>query len=453
MEPDIRQMSEKFGSLEYQNITNIHPLAIVAVVVLGILLVVVPRRWSIFPMLIITCFISSVQKISILEIDFDLLRIMVLFGVARLIIFREYIGYKWIPLDTVMALWTISSMVIYILQQGTFSAFVNRLGFGFDAYGMYFLFRCLIKDWLDVDRIIMGFILISIPVAAFFVLEKGTGHNVFSVFGGVPAITIVREGKARCQGAFSHPIIAGCFWASLVPLLVTYWWKSAKDRIWATIGLFASFTIVVCCASSTPVMGVFAAIIGGLFFVFHRQMRVIRWTVLLLLVVLHMVMEAPVWHLISRVSAVGGSTGYFRYQLIDNAIRHFAEWAILGTKSTAHWFWGAQDLCNQYILVGVEGGFLTLCFFVIVIAVAFCEIGRLWRSQSLSPYRIALSWAMGVSLFVHCMNFIGVSYFGQIWLIWYLLLAMIGSLSCGQTYSVPKIQSSSLMKKGRYQNR
>ena len=422
-------MPEGFGGLAYQGVTNTHPVAIGAVLVLGVTMLLLPRRAAILPMLIIACFISSVQKVVVFGLDFNLLRILLLFGTARLIYRKEYRGFSWKTLDTAIVWWAVSSIVIYTLQQGSFSAFVNRLGFAFDAFGMYFLFRCLIRSWEDANTIVFGILLISIPVALFFLLESRTGRNLFSMFGGVPAMTPIRDGRLRCQGAYSHAILAGCFWASLIPFFAAYGWKSEKSMIWAVIGIINSCFIVVCCASSTPLMSVIAAIIGGAMFFFRRYMRLIRWGLLVTLIVLHMVMNAPVWHLISRISAVGGSTSYFRYMLINGAINHFNEWAILGTKVTAHWGWGAQDITNQYILEGVHGGFLTLCLFVIVIAYAFRDVGRLWRQNSGSPSRVALAWAMGVSLFVHCMNFIGVSYFGQIHILWYLLLAMIGSLT------------------------
>ena len=231
MDPDIRIMPEGFGGLEYKDVSNIHPVGLAVVLILGMAMLFLPRRWAVLPMLCIACFVPMVQKIVILELDFNFLRIMVVFGVMRLLLKNEYLSYTWIPLDTVIILWAISAILIHTLQQGTFSALVNRLGFGFDAFGMYFLFRCLIRDWIDVDRIVLGFMLISVPVAAFFLLENRTGRNVFSVFGGVPEITVVRYGRLRCQGAFSHAILAGCFWASLIPLFTARWWKSAKDRV------------------------------------------------------------------------------------------------------------------------------------------------------------------------------------------------------------------------------
>lgn len=419
------------GQSVFANQTTIHAFGIGAIIVLGLCVLFFSRRWSVLPFMVMACFVSSAQRVVIAGVDFDFLRIMVLFGVLRLLLKKEYIFFTWRLLDTAMVLWTLSSMVFYIFRQGDFSAIVNRFGFAFDAFGMYFLFRCLVQNWQDLDQIILGLIWISIPVAFFFLFENRTGKNLFSIFGGVPEFTAAREGRLRCQGAFSHPIIAGCFWVSLMPLFAAYWWKSVKDRIWALTGVMTSLMIVACCASSTPVMGVLAVMISGLFFFLRNQMRWVRWSVLLTLISLHMVMNAPVWHLISRVSAVGGSTGWHRYNVINQAVNHISEWWLMGCSGYSVVGWGvfAGDVTNQYILEGLRAGIVTMSLFIGIIVVAFREVGGLWRLHVRHPYRLALSWAIGVSLFVHCMNFVGVAYFGQIWVIWYLLLAIIGSLS------------------------
>ena len=104
MEPNIRVMPEGFDGALYKDITNIHPLGLAAVLVLGIAMLILPRRWSVLPMIIIACFISSVQKISIMSMDFNLLRIMVIFGVTRLMMRKEKID-SWKLLDKVIVLW------------------------------------------------------------------------------------------------------------------------------------------------------------------------------------------------------------------------------------------------------------------------------------------------------------------------------------------------------------
>jgi hypothetical protein len=239
---------------------------------------------------------------------------------------------------------------------------------------------------------------------------------------------MMREGRMRCQGAFAHPIIAGCFWASLLPLAAALWWQGAANRMWAILGSITFVGIVLLSASSTPVMGVIFAVFGGAMFFVRWWMKYILAFVLLLSVGLHFSMKAPIWHLISRITIAKGNTGYHRFMLIDSAIHRFNEWALFGTRTTAHWFWGGQDVTNQYLLEGVRGGFITLVLFIATIWLCFRATGRMWRAWKHDRAKVILAWALGVSLFVHCTNFIGVSYFGQGVFVWYLLLAMIGSL-------------------------
>jgi hypothetical protein len=328
-----------------------------------------------------------------------------------------------------MILWMASATFIFTLQQGSFGAFVNRAGVSFDTLGMYFIFRGLIQNWKDVERVIFICIWIAIPIGLCFLLENRTGRNIFSIFGGVPEITDIRDGRLRCQGAFSHPILAGCFWSSLIPLFVVFKF-TPRRKVWAATGIISACVIVVCCASSTPILGIFMAIVGWAMFFLRNSMRIVRWTVLALLILLHFAMEAPVWHLFARISAVGGSTGWHRFNLINQAIIHFDKWWLIGCGGVEARNWGiwAGDITNHYLLEGFRGGFLTLSLFIAVLAIAFGKVGRLWRAVQADRYALYLSWALGVSLFIHCMNFTAVSYFGQIYLIFFLLLAMIGSL-------------------------
>ena len=51
-----------------------------------------------------------------------------------------------------------------------------------------------------------------------------------------------------------------------------------------------------------------------------------RWAFFGTLLLLHLAMNNPVWHLLARVNVVGGSTGWHRYHLIDKAIEHLEWW-------------------------------------------------------------------------------------------------------------------------------
>ncbi|GMU81569.1 MAG: hypothetical protein AMXMBFR47_14400 [Planctomycetota bacterium] len=386
-----------------------------------------PRRHALVPFLAIMVLVPSAQRVAILSLDFPFLRILVVVLLVRVAAWGEAARYLWKPLDTLMVLWIVATFAAELLRTGG-ALVVYQCGVTVDALGGYFAVRCLIRGWEELGSLARAASWLAVPVALAFLFENATQRNLFAFFGGVPEITVIREDRMRCQGPYSHPILAGCFWASLLPLMAARWWQGGSAKTEALLSSCAALSIVYCCASSTPVFGVLGAAIGVLFYSLRHQMRLVRWSLLFGIIALHVAMKAPVWHLISRVSAVGGSTSYFRYMLIDSFIRRFPEWAFVGVNSTAHWFWGGQDLTNHFVGQGVTGGFATLVFFIAIISVAFGGLGRAWREQLDRPSQI-FAWALGVSLLVHVFNFFGVSYFGTITALWYLTLGVIGSLT------------------------
>ena len=441
---------------EYQNQTTAHPLGVFLLVLLAAATLLVSRRWALVPMLLLACFIASAQRFIIASLDFNFLRLLLFVVVLRILIRNETAGWRWKPIDTVFLLWIACATLISTVLYGTLETFIYRLGILYDAVGLYFVCRILVRDWTDVRVFAQAAAVVSIPVALAFLVEHATARNVFSLFGGVPEITVMRDGRLRCQGPFSHPILAGCFWVSLMPLIAALWWRPGLNRVLSVVGLAASMTVVVTCASSTPVGGVLAGLVAAVVFPLRRRMAWLRWFVVFAVISLHLVMKAPVWHLISRVSFARGSTGWYRYKLIDDFITHFDEWWFIGTESRATWFGeGYWQITNQYVAEGVNGGLLTLLLFLAIIALAFHGVGRIWRRAAQRRYRIApwtealrrdrrrpfsrraagtgantaMAWALGVALFMNCVMFTGVTYFGQAILVWYLVLAFIGSLT------------------------
>jgi O-antigen ligase len=139
--------------------------------------------------------------------------------------------------------------------------------------------------------------------------------------------------------------------------------------------------------------------------------------------------DKPAWRLLVDIDIVGGSTGYYRYQLIDEAIKHFSEWAPMGGNiDTTKWSPNLVDDANHYLMVALQGGMPLLTLFVIVISLAFASIGRARLRAGRDRALVIASWALGVSLFMHIMSFFSVFYFGQSVMLWDLTLAMIGSI-------------------------
>jgi len=424
---------------EFYGQTTVHPAGMTVLICLGVAMVLVSRKYAAWPLIFVGCLISPAQRLIILGCNFPFLRLMILFAAVRLLLYAEYSGVRKRSLDWLVFVYVLTKTIIYTLQQQTVQGFIYQAGASFDVLGMYVVFRCLVRSWDDLHELTRGFIFGSIPVAVAFLVEYSTGRNVFAFLGGVPFVTEVREGRLRCQGAFSHAILAGCYWAALLPLIAARWWDCTKGSLLTLVGMGACLLLVWLSASSTPVMAVVFAGVAACFYPLRSRMRSVRWGILIMLFSLHMVMKAPVWHLISRINVLGGSTGWHRYYLIDQAINRFNEWWLLGTPSTAHWGWGLWDVTNQFILEGVRGGFITLCLFVGIIAVTFQCIGRQLRATTGRSSRSnnVLCWGMGAMMFVHVTSFLAVSYFGQITMLLWMCVGISPSLGDFESQSRP----------------
>jgi hypothetical protein len=424
-DPDIpRQAGDEFGNQE-----QVHPLALAAFGVLAVLALLLPRRWSAFPIAILLCFIPAGQRVLLFTVDFSFIRLLILISWLRVLVRRELRPLVWNHLDRMMVVWAFTAIVTGTLQLGTLTGFINRLGTAVDSMAIYFFFRMLIRNRDDLLRLGEQFALLSVVVLGFFLVENRTQRNMFAMFGGVPEITDIRDGRLRCQGAFAHPILAGCFWASLVPIYLVRGWLGRGWRI-PVLATGAALGIVVLCNSSTPIMAVLFGILGGLCFLVRGALRWFRWLILGWLLVLHFViMKTPVWHLLARIDVAGGSTGWHRTHLLDKFFEHFKEWCLVGVRYTGDWGYGLQDVTNQYVGEGVLGGLPRLCCFLVILFLCFSGVSRSMRMPGLSKGTQAAVWALGTSLFMHCMNFIAVSYFEQASVLWDITLAAVGSLT------------------------
>jgi hypothetical protein len=416
-----------------QDVSNINSIGLIFTVLMGILIIFLPRRHAIVPIIMVTCYMTFGQVLYVEGLHFTILRILLLIGWVRLIIRGEISAIKLNVIDRTLIFWVISNFAIYYLREQTSEAFVNRLGFAYNVLGTYFLFRSLIRDFDDVDRAFKVLAMAIIPLAIAMLIEEETGRNLFSFLGGVPEFSEVRLGRIRCQGPFRHPIMAGTFGATLVPLLVGMLLKRNGNKLIIFIGVIAAGIITAMAASIGPLMAFMFGIVALTLWPFRTYMRAIGWGILFTLLSLHLlIMKAPVWYLIARMGELVGGGGWHRAALIGQAIAHFDEWWLLGTNYTAHWMPYSlsanpemADITNQFIQEGVNGGLLTMILFIILIALCFRGLGR---ALKIVEDRLAVGitlWSAGAALFAHVLSFISVPYFDQMIVSWYLLLAMI----------------------------
>ena len=417
---------------------NVHMVGLLMLLLAGFALLLVRRRYALVPIILVTMFVTVGQRIVVFDLDFSFLRILIILGWMRIWLRGEGRGFRMMPLDWMVVGWAASFTLIKIAREG---AVVYCSGWLLENIGAYFLFRTLVRSWEEVTQFVKWFALLAVPVAAFFLVEKLTQYNIFSVFGGVKEVTALREGKLRCMGPFLHPILAGCMFASLFPLFAGLWFHRVRsNRILITSGMISAIVIVFCSASSTPVVALAAAMGAVFVFPLRKHLAYIRWGAAVAVVSLHLVMKAPVWHLIARIDLSGGSTGYHRYRLVDAAINRFSDWALLGVSDTGYWGHYLFDVTCFYVLQCSQGGLLTFLWFLAILALAFRGVGYIVTANATDRSRVWFAFLLGVSLLSTCMSFVAVSYFGKPLMLWHLQVATVASLQAATLrHSAPSL--------------
>lgn len=414
----------------------IRELTIFIAIFLAILTIAIPRKYFLVPYILAACFVPTDQRVIVMDLDFTVLRILVVAGVLRIFVRGEQRRIKWNKFDQMVFAWVTCGAVVYVLQWMDAKSVINRLGVLFDVIGMYWLFRQKIRSWDDVKFVLTILAFGAVTLAPLVAFEWLTGRDPFIVLGKVT--TSVRSEWYRCQAAFPHAIMLGLFWATLVPVFIGLARAEPRKYLyWAATG--ASIFIICSTASTTPITVLFQVLLLVAAFRYRSYGRLAIYCLVGLAVGLQAVMNHPVWHLVTYMNIIGGSTGWHRYNLIDQAVRHLDQWALLGIRDTSSWGWGLGDVTNQYVLEGVRGGVVTLLLFMLLLIVAVKTVGR-YSLCSMSVKQQWLAWCICVSLLGHCLSFVGVSYFGQIMMLLYLNFAIVGFIYgvCGEAVAEEK---------------
>jgi hypothetical protein len=424
--------------------TCLTPIAFIFTLIMVGLVLWLPRKKVLVPFLLIACFIAESQEFVSFGFHFTMIRLVIMAGLIRSYFKKEYRQIKMTTIDKVFIWYTISASFFFVLREGDFPSFGNRIGCILVGLGMYFLFRFWIQDNVDVRRTLSILAIITFTISLFMIAENLTGRNFFT-FLGLPSISELRHGKVRSQGPFLHALLAGAFGATQIPFFTVLLMNSTKkERIVGTLGIIGGLIMIFTTATSSCL---FALAVGTFSLVFiwpmRYKMRTMRWGVVFLLIGLQICMKAPVWALIARFDLVGGSTGYHRFTVIDAAIRNFSEWWFCGVHETDHWGYECWDLTNQFVAEGVKGGLVSLVLFLTLFVCVFKVIGRgIWSSHENKEMQF-IYWALGCTVVSHLTAFWGMDYFGgQAYIGLYLLLSIISLSTYTPLYTHPFLQQT-----------
>lgn len=384
------------------------------------------------------------QGMALMVAGFNLYpeRVLLLVALLRVVIRGEFSGFEVNRLDRTLVLLYAYSVLVFLLRSK--EDFVFQIGTAVDALLSYFLFRALIRTLDDVRWLLAAIAILLIPYAVIVWRETLSMDNAFAAIGGyqnaLNGDMWFREGRLRATGSFAHPSLMGTIGGSFLPLFIGLMYFERNRRI-AAIGLAGCLALVGASNSGGPAVCVITAILGWLLWPMRERMRKVRIGLVVGFFLLALVMNAPIWYVMAKLSSIVGGDGWHRGALLDVAFANLDRWWLAGMSlyGTANWLpynnttTGYVDITNTFLLFGLNAGLGAIALLVFLLVVAFSQLGRSMhtiRQHGPAAAQVErLYWGAGVMLTVHVLNWFAITYFDQTNYMWFFHLALIGTLT------------------------
>ena len=399
----------------------------------------VPRRFAFAPLLVAACTIPDMVVIDV-GIALTVTKLIILAGLIRAAGSGALSWSSRNPLDVLFAAWACWAILSgFAHDPKDYNPITVRGSMVYDLLGTYLYARAYLTDEESILRLSKLITICMLFLASMMVVEKTTSLNIpWTLMTGTPAHAETREGRIRAAGPFKHPILAGTVGASSIALLLPLW---RRNRLFVAAGVSACLAIVFCSASSGPFMTLIMVAAALTLWPFRQRLKLIKTTVVLIVVALAFVMKAPIWYLIARIDVAGGSTGWHRAELITQAIQHFDRWWAFGTDYTRDWIaygigWTSEmvDITNLYIQMGIKGGLLLMLLFIAILLKSFRLLGnKMTTLRSMGEPGEFLFWCFGSALFAHCVTFFSVTYFDQSYIFFCILIGAVSAICVEST--------------------
>jgi len=408
------------------------------VVGLGATILLAPRRWAAIGLMLGVLYLTEQQAVDMFGINVTGIRWLEVAGLARVLFREEFPRGPLNPIDqSVLLVYGYSTLVFLVRSD---SGHAQMLGWMVDSFSCYFVARAWVKNVEDLKWFLRAFVYLLVPYVALLFVEMTSQANPFSILGAGSWNNELRAGRIRCTGSFRHPSLLGTLGAAMLPLYVGLVFTDSKRTV-ALAGIALCSAIVLLANSGGPLGAAMMGLAGWLFWAARRQMFAVRVVLVAMGVLLALAMKAPLWYLPARVSALTGGGGWHRSYLMEVAFSELDKWWLAGMDlaETVHWFpyrvevTGAADITNAYLDLGLKAGLVAVGLFILLLVRAFRRIGQALevtrRGIAWPRENEYLLWGLGCALTVHIVNWLGITYFDQTYVVWFIQLAAVSALS------------------------
>ncbi len=407
------------------------PALLIFASVLVVAQLLMPRRLAFLPLVVAGCHLGNVEILG----DLSVARMLIMLGLVRAYFGKFFVFSSKHPLDRLflyLSGFMLISAVGHHDQMG--SPLIYRLGWVWNIMGAYLYGRTYLNDLAAFKRYAFTLPLILVPLAFGMASEKTTQINAYYILGASRPTAMVREGKIRAQGPFRHAILAGCAGASTLPFAYMMW--RSRRRFWALVGGGACMGVILFCASSGPLAAVAVTIVAAMLWPIRKYLYVFRWMALAFGAFYWIVAGRGPWYIMASLDLVGGSTGWHRSKLFDQGWVYLHEWFLVGTDYTRHWMatgvsWSPDhaDITNYYLHLGVTGGVALPILLGMILWRSFSMLGvRMRELRQVGSTEEMTLWCVGTALSAHAISFVSISYFDQMYVLFYLVVGAVPGL-------------------------
>jgi len=235
----------------------------------------------------------------------------------------------------------------------------------------------------------------------------------------------IRYGLMRATGPFSHPILAGVFFAGLMPLYYFSPLRGWPRLVGLASGVGAIFTL-----SSSAFLGIFIFIVLAVYDWLQKRVSFLNWPVFLaataaVLAALQVVTKSGLIAVLIRYT-VNPATGYYRLLIWEYGSRSVAKHPLfgIGYEPFEKLKWMTDSIDTIWLAIAVRNGLPPALLLGGAVVLAIVGLALFVSRSVTSDGRICLGIAITLTIFF-VLGFT-VSFFGGM-LIWFVILIGVGT--------------------------
>lgn len=327
--------------------------------------------------------------------------------------------------------WICLAMSITSVAEEAFTGSVAHIA---DVGLAYFFARAAIRNLRDLRMFLLLLLPGLLAVGAIMVLEAMTSRHIIQ---GIASQLTGREinygssprwGLMRAQGPFVHPILAGIFLASFLPL---YW--LAGFKWWARLGgAVAALCSVVTISSAALLALVAGAILLGYNWLTERFVN-LTWRLFFVfsglgIFALEFGTNSGAFGMLVRFASINTVSSYTRILIWEYGTKNVAgsPWVGIGYREWERPLWLGFSIDNYWLLVAMRFGIPAVA--LILLAVVFAVVLLSRRSSVSRQFDRRAERGVVIALAVFALALVSVSVWlsAQVW--FFMLLGIAVSL-------------------------